>query len=307
MKIPLSPPDIEGLGDFKKKGRHIGLPLHHINLGISFIFGVIDKIFFALIFITLKLFLMLEIKDLRAEFEGQEILKGVDLKVHAGEIHVILGPNGSGKSTLGKVLLGEKKYKVTSGEILFENQNFLDLSISERAKLGYFLSFQNPPEIDGVDLTTFLFAAKKSVDEDFKSQFKLKKALKKYLKEVRLDEVFLEREVHVGCSGGERKKIEMVSLLTLDPKLAFLDEIDSGVDVDTVRDIAKVLRNFTEDKTKSLIIVSHSEKLLDLIKPTHVHIFCHGKILKSGGAEIIESVHKDGFDAYMPKSGLRVL
>ncbi len=249
---------------------------------------------------------MLKIKNLKAKFEDYEILKGINLEVNSGEIHVILGPNGSGKSTLGKVLLGENKYEITSGEILFEGENFLDLNISERAKLGYFLSFQSPPEIDGVDLNTFLFAAKKSIDEDFRSHFKLKKLLKSYLKDVRLSEDFLEREVNKGCSGGERKKIEMVSLLTLNPKLAFLDEIDSGVDVDTVRDIAKVLMNFTEDKSKSLIIVSHSEKLLDLIKPTHVHIFCHGKILKSGGAEIIESIHKEGFDAYMP-SGLKVL
>ena len=244
---------------------------------------------------------MLDIKGLRAAFDGKEILKGVDLKVNSGEIHVILGPNGSGKSTFGKVLLGDPQYAKIAGDIHFLNKNFDQLSVSERAQLGFFLSFQSPPEIDGVSVKEFLFAAKKAIDPRFASSFKFKKELSVQLEDLRLDAAFIDREVHKGFSGGERKKIEMVSLLTLNPQLAFLDEIDSGVDIDTIRQIGKSIRVFLADTSKSLILVSHSEKLLQEIVPTHVHIFCQGKIIRSGGAEIIEQVHKDGFDAYIDK------
>lgn len=253
---------------------------------------------------------MLEIKNLHARFEKTEILKGVNMHVKSGEIHVILGPNGSGKSTFGHVILGNKIYEKTNGTILFENQDFETLTTSQRAKTGFFFSFQSPPEISGVSVHEFLFAAKKAIDPNFSSSFRFKKNLEKSFENLRLPADFAERETNVGFSGGERKKIEMTSLEMLDPKLAFFDEIDSGVDIDTIKKIGESIRNFMEDKTKAVIIVSHSEKLLKEISPTHVHIFCNGKIVRSGSKDIIEKVHKDGFDTFLEKpkmNGFRVL
>ena len=241
---------------------------------------------------------MLKIKNLHAQLEEQKILNGIDLTVNPGEIHVILGPNGSGKSTLGRVILGDDRYEVPNGSIEFNGSDFTELEPSERAQAGYFLSFQSPPEIDGVSVREFLFAAKKSTDPEFSSSYKFKKGLKETFTDLRLPEDFTERETNLGFSGGERKKAEVAAMLTLDPKLAFLDEIDSGVDIDTIREIGSQLRTFTEDKSKSLIIVSHSDKLLQEIKPTHVHVFLDGKVVETGGHELVEKIQSEGFDGY---------
>ena len=252
---------------------------------------------------------MLKIKNLHAQFEETEILRGVNLDVNPGEIHVLLGPNGSGKSTLGRVILGDEKYEQTQGEIYFEGEDFNELEPSERAQAGYFLTFQSPPELDGVSVKEFLFAAKKAHDEDFSSSFKFKKGLTQTLESLRLPGEFVDRETNCGFSGGERKKIEVASLLTLQPKLAFLDEIDSGIDIDTIREIGKVIREFLTDKSKSIILVTHSDKLLKEISPTHVHIFGRGVIAESGGPELIEKIQSEGFDQYFgkPKSSLNVI
>lgn len=252
---------------------------------------------------------MLVIKNLHASFEKENILQGIDLTINPGEVHVILGPNGSGKSTLGRVILGDAQYRKTDGTITFLKNDFDLLSPSERAKLGFFLSFQAPPEIDGVSVKNLLFAVKKSLDPNFTSSFRFKKGLETELESMRLGKEFADREMNKGFSGGERKKMEMVALSTLDPKLAFLDEIDSGVDVDAINAIAKGINKFLEDKNKSVVLVSHSEKLLEKIKPTHVHVLCQGKILHSGGIEILEKVHKHGFDDFLPKKtkGFRVV
>ncbi len=244
---------------------------------------------------------MLQISNLHAQLEEQKILNGINLTVNPGEIHVILGPNGSGKSTLGRVILGDDKYQVPEGEIKFNGSDFTDLEPSERAQAGYFLSFQSPPEIDGVSVREFLFAAKKASDPAFSSSYKFKKGLKETFTDLRLPEDFTERETNLGFSGGERKKAEVAAMLTLDPQLAFLDEIDSGVDIDTIREIGSQLRTFTEDKTKSLIIVSHSDKLLQEITPTHVHVFLDGKVIETGGHELVEKIQAEGFDGYKPK------
>lgn len=247
---------------------------------------------------------MLDVKNLHAHYTDEdgnqtEILKGVDFEVKPGEVHVILGPNGSGKSTFGRVLLGDSKYEVSDGDVNFFGENFLEMEADLRARSGFFLSFQSPPEVDGVSVREFLFAAKKSLEPDFSSSFRFKKGLEKSLENLRLGKEFSDREIHKGCSGGERKKIEMASLLQLDSKLAFLDEIDSGVDIDTIRAIGRGIAQFLEDSSKALVLVTHSEKLLAEIEPTHVHIFCGGKVARSGGKEIIEQVHRDGFDAFL--------
>lgn len=252
---------------------------------------------------------MLKITNLKAQFEDTEILHGVDLEVGPGQIHILLGPNGSGKSTLGRVILGDSKYEQTSGNIHFDGQDFIELEPSERAQAGYFLTFQSPPELDGVSVKEFLFAAKKAHDENFSSSFKFKKGLTQTLETLRLPGEFVDREANKGFSGGERKKIEVASLLTLQPKLAFLDEIDSGIDIDTIREIGKVIREFLQDKSKSIILVTHSDKLLQEIQPTHVHIFGQGVIAESGGPELIEKVQSEGFDQYFatPNSKLNVI
>ncbi len=244
---------------------------------------------------------MLKIKNLKATLSEEDlsILKGIDLEVNPGEIHVILGPNGSGKSTLGRAILGDERYEITDGSIEFDGQDFGELEPSERAQAGFFLTFQSPPEIDGVRVKEFLFAAKKSFDEDFTSSFKLKKELQKNFNDLRLPEEFIDREANLGFSGGERKKMEVASLLTLQPKLAFLDEIDSGVDIDTIRSIGTSLRAFMEDKTRSIVLVSHSDKLFQEVEATHVHIFYQGKIVKSGGKELIDEIQTEGFDSHI--------
>ncbi|MCF7812396.1 Fe-S cluster assembly ATPase SufC [Candidatus Gracilibacteria bacterium] len=238
---------------------------------------------------------MLNIKNLHARLEQKEILRGINLQVNPEEIHAILGPNGSGKSTLGRVLVGDEKYEKTEGKMTLEGRNFDEMDSAERAQAGFFLSFQSPPEIDGVSAKELLLAAKKALDKDFRSSFRLKKELSENLKKLHLSDEFMTRDVHKGASGGERRKMEMASLLTIDPKIAFLDEIDSGIDVDAMKAIATAIQEFMKRKGKALILVSHTEKLLQMIQPTHFHVLCAGTIVQSGGQEIMERVHQCGF------------
>ncbi len=244
---------------------------------------------------------MLKIKNLCAQFEDKSILKGVNLEIKKGEIHALLGPNGSGKSTLGRVLLGDGKYEVTKGSVELEQKNLLKLDPAQRAQAGFFLSFQSPPELNGVNAQEFLFAAKKANDPDFHSSFRFKKSLTEHFEHLHLDEEFITRDINKGASGGERKKMEMASLLSLNAKLAFLDEIDSGLDVDGTARVASAIREFMNDGNNALILVSHTEKLLTLVKPTHFHILCAGEIIQSGGKELMEKVHKCGFCNFMNK------
>ena len=251
---------------------------------------------------------MLEIKNVHAQFEDTLILNGVNLTVKPGEVHILLGPNGSGKSTLGRVILGDEKYDKTQGSIHFNGESFEDLDPNERAKSGFFFTFQSPPEIDGVSVKDFLFAAKKALHPEFTSSFKFKRGLQETLEDLRLPAEFIDRETNLGFSGGERKKVEMASLITLNAQCAFLDEIDSGIDIDTIRQIGKTLRAFLSDESKSVIIVTHSDKLIEELNPTHVHIFGNGQILKSGGPELVKEIQNHGFDAHVKReSSLNVL
>lgn len=269
-----------------------------------FVFVVLNfvkkRIFCKTAFVIITVF-MLEIKNLCAQFEKKPILNGITIKIKKGEIHALLGPNGSGKSTLGRVILGDKKYRVTKGSVKFEKQNFLKLEPAERAKAGFFLSFQSPPQLDGVNANDFLFAAKKASDPEFHSSFRFKKSLSQHFKNLHLSEEFITREVNKGASGGERRKMEIASLLSLDAKLAFLDEIDSGLDVDGIVRVAKAIQEFMKENDKALVLISHTEKLLNLIQPTHFHILCNGEIIQSGGKELMEKVHKCGFCNFLNK------
>jgi len=244
---------------------------------------------------------MLKVTNLKASvIDSSEknipILRDINFSVDAGEFHLILGVNGSGKSTFGKVLLGSSQYKQTGGSITFLEEEISEKETFERAQMGLFLSHQSPPSLDGISAKEILRAADKASDHK-RTLFTFKKSFKESLASSGLSSDFIERELNVGASGGERKKMEIASLLTIGAKLAFLDEIDSGLDVDALKMISKGINKFAENKENSVILVSHSETILKYVKPTHVHVFCGGRIIVSGGMELAEKIHKEGYES----------
>lgn len=243
---------------------------------------------------------MLQITNLNANLAEDQtpILKGLSLSVNEGELHLLLGPNGSGKSSLGRVLLGDEKFETNAKEMQFNGENMTEMEPHERAQAGYFLAFQSPPALDGINAKEVLLAAKKAQTKDNVSGYKFAKHLDELLLSMRLGAHFAVRDMHSGASGGERRKLEMVSLLALEPKLAFLDEVDSGVDIDALRAIADGITKFMALPGRSAIVVSHGKELPRMLTPTHTHILVKGKIVESGDATLMERVHKDGFDAW---------
>lgn len=242
---------------------------------------------------------MIEIKNLHADVEGKEILKGINLEVKTGEIHAIMGPNGSGKSTLVNVLSGHPSYTVTGGEVLFDGKNLLELSPEDRAREGIFLAFQYPMEIPGISNATFL---KTAVDEKRKYEGKPELSAKEFLdlmKEkadiLELDRTLINRAVNVGFSGGEKKRNEIFQLLMLNPKLALLDETDSGLDIDALKIVAQGVNKF-KSNNNAIIVVTHYQRLLDYIIPDFVHVLYDGKIIKSGGKELAFELEDKGYD-----------
>jgi Fe-S cluster assembly ATP-binding protein len=243
--------------------------------------------------------MLLEIKNLHASIEGTEILKGINLKVNAGEVHAIMGPNGSGKSTLASVLAGKEEYEVTEGEVLYNGKNLLDLSPEDRAREGVFLAFQYPVEIPGVSNTNLLKTAVNEVrkyrgEEELDSMDFLS-LLKEKSKLVELDQKFLSRSVNEGFSGGEKKRNEIFQMAVLNPKLAVLDETDSGLDIDALRIVANGV-NKLKRKDNATIVVTHYQRLLDYIIPDFVHVLYKGKIVKSGGKELALELEAKGYD-----------
>lgn len=242
---------------------------------------------------------MIKIKNLHAEIEGKEILKGVSLEVKAGEIHAIMGPNGAGKSTLANVLSGNEAYEVTQGEVIFEGKDLLDMSIEDRAKEGVFLGFQYPVEIPGVSMINFMKIAHaeqrkyKGLEPLSASEFlkllKEKKAL------VEIDSKLTNRAVNEGFSGGEKKKNEIFQMAMLEPKLAILDETDSGLDIDALRIVANGV-NKLRKKDNATIVITHYQRLLEHIVPDFVHVLADGKIVKSGGKELALELEEKGYD-----------
>ncbi|MDO8953826.1 MAG: Fe-S cluster assembly ATPase SufC [Gammaproteobacteria bacterium] len=241
---------------------------------------------------------MLEIENLHASVNGKEILKGVNLQIKAGEMHAIMGPNGSGKSTLGNVLAGKPGYEVTCGSIKFDGQDLLSLEPQQRALAGLFLAFQYPLEIPGVNNVYFLRAAfntllkqqgKDPVDAvDFLSLIKAK------MKLVHMDEKFLSRAVNEGFSGGEKKRNEVLQMLLLEPKLAILDETDSGLDIDALQMVSEGV-NHLRDGKRGFIVITHYQRLLNYIVPDYVHVLSQGKIVKSGGKELALELEQKGY------------
>jgi len=238
----------------------------------------------------------LKINNLHVKVGDKNILKGLDLEVNKGEVHVIMGPNGAGKSTLANVLMGNPKYEITEGEINFLGTKVNDLKVDERARLGMFMSFQYPEEIPGITVENFLRSAKMAIENKPVKLMKFKKDLKEKMELLDMKEEYASRYLNEGFSGGEKKKSEILQLLILNPKLAILDETDSGLDVDAVKIVAKGVEQYKNDDN-SIIIITHHRNILDYLKPDYVHFLVDGKIVKTGDESLIEIVEREGFVA----------
>jgi Fe-S cluster assembly ATP-binding protein len=237
---------------------------------------------------------MLEIKDLHAEIDGKEILKGLNLEVKRGEIHALMGPNGSGKSTLANVIMGNPKYKITSGKILFDGEDITEMSPDERAKKGLFLSFQYPSEVSGITISNFLRSALNSVREEKISVLDFKKLIEEKLKILNTDRNFAQRYLNEGFSGGEKKKSEILQLAILNPKIAILDETDSGLDIDALRAVANGVNNIMSEEN-AILIITHYKRILEYIRPDKLSIMIDGKIALEGDGELVDELEKRGY------------
>jgi Fe-S cluster assembly ATP-binding protein len=230
---------------------------------------------------------------------GDEILRGLSLTVRAGEVHAIMGPNGSGKSTLGNTLLGSPEYEVTAGSVEFQGDDITEWPTEERAKAGMFLAFQYPQEIPGVSVIQFLrqaLSARKGIDL---SVLELRLATMDWMKRLGMDSSFADRYLNEGFSGGEKKRNEIMQMAILEPELAILDETDSGLDIDALRIVAQGIREVRAERpSMGVVLITHYQRLLDEIQPDHVHIIVDGRIVQSGGMELVEQLERDGYEAF---------
>ncbi|MCA1622194.1 MAG: Fe-S cluster assembly ATPase SufC [Acidobacteria bacterium] len=243
--------------------------------------------------------MLLEVKNLHAGIDGKAILKGLNLQINKGEVHAIMGPNGSGKSTLAKVIAGHPSYEVMEGEIIYEGKNLFDLEPDERAREGVFLAFQYPVEVPGVSNSQFLRLAynekMKHLGQEELDPLEFNDYLKEKAKVVEMDSSFFKRSVNEGFSGGEKKRNEILQMAVLEPKLAVLDETDSGLDIDALRIVAAGI-NKLRDSEKAIILVTHYQRLLNYIEPDFVHVLANGKIVKEGGKELALELEEKGYD-----------
>ena len=240
---------------------------------------------------------MLSIKNLHASVEDKEILKGINLEIKAGEVHAIMGPNGAGKSTLANVILNNPEYTKTSGTVEFEGENINDLSTDKIAKKGIFMSFQLPEEIPGISTMNFLKYAKNKVTGKPVKIFEFKDELKKYMEDLNMNPKNMERSLNVGFSGGEKKKNEILQMLVLNPKLAILDETDSGLDVDAIKTVSKGIEMFKNDEN-AVLIITHNNKILHSLKVDYVHVLVDGKIVATGTQELATEIEENGYSKY---------
>ena len=238
---------------------------------------------------------LLEVKNLHVDVEDKQILHGVNLEIGKGETHVLMGPNGTGKSTLGYALMGNPRYTVREGEIWFDGKNITEEAVNERAKAGIFLSFQNPLEVPGVTLSSFIRNALEQKTGKRLRLWDFKKKLKETMALLSMDESYAERDLNVGFSGGEKKKAEILQMLMLEPKLAILDETDSGLDVDAVRTVSEGVRLFREKTHGSLLIITHSTRILEALRVDRTHVMENGVIVREGDAALVEEINEKGF------------
>lgn len=240
---------------------------------------------------------LLEVKGLKTVADEKEILKGLDLTVGKGEVHVIMGPNGAGKSTLANTLMSHPRYTQTAGEIILEGEDISTLKTDERAKKGLFLSFQTPEEIPGITVENFLKTAKTQITGEPVKYLKFSNELKKISESLKIQKGYLRRYLNVGFSGGEKKKNEVLQFLALNPKLAILDETDSGLDVDAVRIVSEGIKMFTNEEN-AVLIITHNNKILDSLKVDYVHILVDGRIVKTGDASLANEIQENGFEQF---------
>ncbi|ADO77920.1 Fe-S cluster assembly ATPase SufC [Halanaerobium praevalens] len=240
---------------------------------------------------------LLKISGLESRVEEEEILNGINLEVNKGELHVIMGPNGAGKSTLANVLMGHPEHQITKGEIEFEGEKINDLAVDKRAKKGIFLSFQYPQEIPGVTVENFLRTAKTATTGEQQSIFDFKFLLEEKMDLLNIDQSYADRYLNKGFSGGEKKKNEILQMAVLEPKLAILDETDSGLDVDATKTVAEGIKKLAS-ADNAMIIITHHNQILDYLKPDFVHVLVDGKIAKSGDMSLAEKIEKEGYAEY---------
>ena len=238
---------------------------------------------------------LLEIRDLHVNAGENQILNGVNMTIGYNETHVLMGPNGTGKSTLGYAITGNPAYTVTSGKILFEGEDITEMPVNKRANSGIFLSFQNPIEVPGVTLSAFIRSAMENKTGKRMRLFEYRKKLKETMALLNMDESYAERDLNVGFSGGEKKKAEILQMLMLEPKLAILDETDSGLDVDAVRTVSNGIRIFKEKCSGSLLIITHSTRILDSLTVDRTHVMENGVIVKEGDASLVDVINEGGF------------
>ncbi len=241
---------------------------------------------------------LLTIQNLSVNIEDKSVLHNIDLSVNAGETHVLMGPNGAGKSTLGYTLMGNPKYTVTDGKIIFDGEDITESGCDKRAQKGIFLSFQAPLEVPGITLESFLRAAKQAVTGERVKLFHFQKEMKAMMELLHMDESYARRDLNVGFSGGEKKKAEILQLLMLKPKLAILDETDSGLDVDAVRTVSRGIEEYQKQMNGALIVITHSAKILESLHVDYTHVLVKGKMVKTGDGSLVDQISKNGFEQF---------
>jgi Fe-S cluster assembly ATP-binding protein len=240
----------------------------------------------------------LEIRDLHVSVEDKEILRGVDLTVRAGETHAIMGPNGSGKSTLAYAIAGHPKYDVTGGEVLLDGESVLDMTVDERARAGLFLAMQYPVEVPGVSVSNFLRTAVTAVRGEAPKLRDFSKEMRGAMTELQIDSSFAQRNLNEGFSGGEKKRHEILQLEMLKPKIAVLDETDSGLDIDALKVVSEGINRFREGGETGVLLITHYTRILRYVKPDFVHVFAGGRVVEEGGSELAELLESEGYEKF---------